>query len=377
MQISITPQRLSGKISVPTSKSMGHRIMICRYLASGRISAEGLTPSEDIAATERALRGMERGECHCGESGSTLRFMLPVALAKGGRFTFSGEGRLMQRPMDEYRSAFTQKGILWKQNNNVLTVSGSLKSGIYTLDGGVSSQYVTGLLLALPLLEGDSEIALTSPLQSASYVDITLSVQRQFGVECQRTSNGFYIKGGQKYTDRAVVPEADMSQAAFWLVANKLGSDLLMELPTNTLQGDGIIVKLLNENITDIDITDCPDLAPVLAVWLSQTGGRLRSCRRLRYKESDRLHAICRLLDSLNGSYALHGDDLEIHKTPLAGGEVDSFNDHRIAMAGAIAATVADGEVIITGAESVSKSYPDFWKHYISVGGKISECNLG
>ena len=375
MQISIRPSKLSGFVNVPTSKSIGHRIMICRYLASGVISTNGLTLSKDIVATKEALEGLKTGTCPCNESGSTLRFLVPVALAMGGSFTFSGNGRLMQRPMEEYRKAFTKKGISWEQGE-LLKVSGKLTSGAYTLDGGVSSQYITGLLLALPMLEGDSQIILTSPLQSASYVDITLWVQEQFGVICQRTGDGFFIKGGQKYTDATVHPEADFSQAAFWLVANKLGADIKMDIPKTSVQGDSVIVRLLEQDITDIDITDCPDLAPVLAVWLSQKGGQIRNCQRLKYKESDRLAAICATLDSLGGNYSVEGDILRVKKCSLSGGTVNSFNDHRIAMAGAIAATVANGEVIITDAQCVQKSYPEFWEHYASLGGNASECDV-
>lgn len=375
MQLSIQPSKLSGFVRVPTSKSIGHRIMICKYLASGVVSANGLTLSNDIIATKEALEGLKNGTCPCNESGSTLRFLVPVALAMGGSFTFSGNGRLMQRPMDEYRKAFTEKGISWEQNEQ-LKVSGKLTSGVYTLDGGVSSQYITGLLLALPMLEGDSKIILTSPLQSASYVDITLNVQKYFGVICQRTGYGFFIKGGQKYTDAEVVPETDFSQAAFWLVANKLGASIKMDIPKNSVQGDSVIVKLLEQNITDIDITDCPDLAPVLAVWLSQTGGQMRNCQRLKYKESDRLAAICATLESLGGAFSVEGDTLKVEKCSLKGGIINSFNDHRIAMAGAIAATVASGEVIITDAQCVQKSYPEFWEHYASLGGNARECDV-
>lgn len=375
MQVVIKPSRLGGELKLPTSKSMGHRIMICRFLASGEVSAQGLTPSKDIGATARALKGLEHGICNCGESGSTLRFLMPIALARGGEYTFAGEGRLMQRPMDEYKREFIKKGISWCEDG-ALRVSGRLQSGDYNLDGNVSSQYVTGLLLALPLLDGDSRIILSRPLESASYVDITLEVQRQFGVLCQKCEYGYFIKGGQKYTQSGLLPEADLSQAAFWLVANKLGADINAELPENTLQGDGVIVKLLENDITDIDITDCPDLAPVLAVWLSQRGGWLRNCQRLKYKECDRLNAICQMLKSLGGGYDLKGDDLEIYRSDLNGGTVDSFNDHRIAMAAAIAATVAKDTVTVTNGECVDKSYPDFWKDYISLGGKINECDV-
>ncbi len=376
MQMTISPGKLSGKVIVPTSKSIGHRIMICRYLASGKISAQGLTPSKDIKATGCALEGLKNGNCPCDESGSTLRFMVPIALALGGSYTFSGKGRLMQRPMEQYRNVLVPKGIKWEQGEQ-LRVSGKLTSGVYTLSGNVSSQYVTGLLLALPLLEGDSEIILSSPLQSASYVDITLEVQKSFGVICQKTDRGFFIKGGQKYIYSDIIPEADFSQAAFWLVANKLGSNIAFDLPKTSVQGDSVIVKILEQGIIDIDITDCPDLAPVLSVWLTTVGGSLINCERLKYKESDRLTAIRAMLDSLGGQCEIKDDTLIIKRSTLSGGCVDSFNDHRIAMAGAIAATVAMGNVTVLHSECVDKSYPEFWNHYISLGGNARECNDG
>ena len=226
MQVVIKPSVLGGKLSLPTSKSMGHRIMICRYLASGEISTEGLTPSKDIYATARALEGLSSGVCNCGESGSTLRFLMPIALARGGKYTFTGEGRLMQRPMDTYKDIFTRMGISWNSRGDKITVDGKLKSGHYTLVDPLSSQYVTGLLLALPLLDGDSVITLSQKLESSSYVDITQSVQNKFGVFSLKTLSGYEVRGNQQYKNSYAVAEPDASQAAVWLVANKLGSNI-------------------------------------------------------------------------------------------------------------------------------------------------------
>ena len=377
MDITVFPTKLTGCVRVPTSKSMGHRIMICRYLAGGSISTEGLDVSDDIMATEAALAGLAKGVCDCGESGSTLRFIVPVALVHGGSYVFTGRGRLLKRPMEEYRRVFTDKGIKWNEDSDGLRVSGKLESGEYILDGGISSQYITGLLLSLPLLQGDSRIILTSPLQSRSYVDITLAIQSAFGVQCTPVPDGYYIKGGQQYRPAPVLPEPDFSQAAFWMTANALGCDISMELPEKSVQGDSVIRSILRSGSRDIDISDCPDLAPTLAVWLSVVGGRLTNCLRLRYKESDRINSVRAMLGALGCATELEGDCLKIHKSRLHGGTVDTFGDHRIAMAAAVAAVAADGEVTVKGAECVRKSYPAFWDDYKKLGGKIHERNMG
>ena len=204
MTVTVKPSLLKGRVDVPESKSLRHRIMICSYLAGMPVSMGKDEPSQDMLATRDALSGMAGGYCPCRESGSTLRFLLPVALALGGRYVFTGKGRLMQRPMEEYRRLFESMGVTWLQSGDTLTVEGRLKSGEYRLRGDVSSQYITGLLLALPLLAGDSRIVLTTALESESYVNITLEILRAFSVICVKESNGYFIPGGQSY--RAVYP---------------------------------------------------------------------------------------------------------------------------------------------------------------------------
>jgi len=368
--VTVKPSLLKGRVDVPESKSRRHRIMICSYLAGMPVSMGKDEPSQDMLATRDALSGMAGGYCPCRESGSTLRFLLPVALALGGRYVFTGKGRLMQRPMEEYRRLFESMGVTWLQSGDTLTVEGCLKSGEYRLRGDVSSQYITGLLLALPLLAGDSRIVLTTALESESYVNITREILRAFSVICVKENNGYFIPGGQSYSAAyPVLPEADFSQAAFWLCANDMGSQIDMQLPERSTQGDAVIRDIIREQRHDIDISDCPDLAPVLAVWLSGAGGVLRGCKRLKYKESDRAEASVRLLTALGGHARCDGDTLFVDKAAFAGGNVDSFGDHRIAMAAAIAATAAKDRVSITGAECVEKSYPAFWSDYESLGG--------
>lgn len=375
MNIEILPSKLAGAVSVPTSKSIGHRVLFCSFLATGQVDQTGLTPSQDMEATVRALSGLQHGRCDCGESGSTLRFIIPVALALGGEYSFAGRGRLLQRPLEQYYKIFDQQGIRYHLSHE-LSVKGKLRSGHFCMEGNVSSQFVTGLLLALPLLKQDSVIEMTSPLQSKSYVDMTLWVQKQFGVVCKETQKGYIIAGNQRYTPANVQVEGDDSQAAFWLVANALGSEVsVTNLNPQSVQGDRVIASLLANRATQIDIGDCPDLAPALGVYLSFTGGKLVNAARLRYKESDRLIAVRDMLCALGGQAGIEGDTLCVNPVQsLRGGIVDSFADHRIAMAAAVAASRAEGPVIIRGAECVEKSYPDFWKHYKMLGGRINEC---
>lgn len=383
MNIRITPTLLKGHIEIPSSKSEAHRALLCAGLALPGSRVSGITDSADITATRQALKGFETdGIIPCNESGSTLRFMLPIALARGGSFVFTGKGRLLERPLDEYFKIFQRQGITYNLNaaDGKLSVSGRLKSGVFLLRGDVSSQYITGLLLALPMLEGDSEIVLTTPLQSASYVEMTCRVMKAFGVQIQKTESGYAIPGGQKYRPCDYEVEADYSQAAFWLVANALGSSVSMQaLSAQSVQGDQVIAEILQRKRRSllIDVGDCPDLVPILAVYCCFCEGesRIVNAARLRFKESDRLYAIAKELNAIGGSVTEERDALQISgKGFLQGGKADSHNDHRIAMALAIAATRCEKEVLIQGAECVGKSYVDFWEHYRQLGGKADEC---
>ena len=389
MNVTITPGRLAGTITPPPSKSQAHRALIAACLARGVDQVENLADSKDIQATRRCMEALVASSenqilLDCGESGSTLRFLIPVALALRGGGRFTGQGRLMERPQTPYFDLFDEKGIFYDQKDGVLTVKGVLTPGRYALPGNVSSQFVTGLLYALPLLEGDSEIVLTTELESRGYVDMTLDVLKKFGLQIPETANGFAVPGGQRYRPHPVTVEADWSQAGFWYAARALGNPVdVTGLDPNSAQGDRVIgdhfIQLSQPGDVEIDVSGCPDLVPPLAVMaaLRQGTTRLVNAARLRIKESDRLAAVTEELNKLGAQVEEHPDSLTVSGVDgLRGGTADAHNDHRIAMMLAIAATRADGPVTITGAESVRKSYPNFWEDYQSLGGMLQVSDL-
>lgn len=360
---------LSGRVIVPPSKSVAHRALIARALSGGNGSIHNLEDSKDMQATNRCLVALSSGGTvlDCGESGSTLRFIIPIALASGGEYRVTGQGRLLDRPLTPYERYFDIS-----RDNGDLIIRGELKSGTFELEGGISSQFVTGLLFALPLLSGDSEIVMTSPLESKPYVDLTLYVLKEYGINVENEDyKRFTVKGEQKFLERDFTVEGDYSQAAFWLTANALGSDIeVCGLNPESLQGDKEIVNIIKNDTRIIDVTDIPDLVPILAVLccFRQVESRIVGAARLRFKECDRLSAITTELNKLGAKITEFEDSLVITGVDtLHGGEVDSHNDHRIPMALAIAATRCDGEVTINGAECVSKSYPAFFEHYNSL----------
>ena len=406
MDIIINPKKLSGKVTVPPSKSVAHRMIIAAALAEGRSEISNLYPSADILATMDCMRNLgaqidfsgdtavingignvpETASLDCNESGSTLRFLIPVACALGVKTEFIGSGRLPQRPITPYLEEFPKHGIAFDYNNTMpFFVSGKLTGGKFYVDGGISSQFITGLLFALPLLEEDSEIVLTSHLESKPYVDITLGTLRDFGCEVTENENGYFIKGKQKYKPFCGVVEGDYSQAAFFEVADALGSDIeISGLNVNSFQGDKKIVEICREIVYnengvlkpfDIDCSDIPDLVPILSVLATFCEGksRITNVARLRIKECDRLSAMAQCLNKIGGKVTEHSDSLEIEGVgTLEGGEVESFNDHRIAMSMAVAATRCKGSLKIKGAECVRKSYPDFFEVYEKLGGDLS-----
>jgi len=408
MEIRITPGSLAGSITPPPSKSLSHRAILAASLADGVSTLRNVRVSQDIEATLRcawdfgcrwdrsesgyALRvagtGGEKlspGElvyCDCGESGSTLRFLVPVtlALAQGGYFV--GQGRLMERPQKPYFDIFDEKGIFYEQKDGALTVRGHLTPGEYRLPGNVSSQFVTGLLYALPLLRGDSEIVLTSTLESKGYVDMTLSVLKDFGVAVEnRDYERFLVPGNQTFQARDYTIEPDWSQGAFWLAAASLGNPLLTAgLNNQSTQGDRVIGEYFAAfarragEAMEIDVSDYPDLVPPLAVMAAfhDSATRLVNAARLRLKESDRLASVTKLLTDLGGQVEEGPDSLTIRgQRNLDGGTVDGANDHRVVMAAAIAATRCQNPVTILGAEAVDKSYPGFWEDYRKLGGEF------
>ena len=396
MNVLITPGRLCGAVRVPASKSAAHRLLICAALADGPTRISISSTNRDIEATADCLRALgasiqvagnalavspvaripERATLDCGESGSTLRFLLPVAAALGGSFTFTGHGRLPQRPNAPLAAALKAHGARIDRDLLPMAVSGPLTGGRWTLPGDVSSQYVTGLLFALPLLAGDSEIQLTTPLASAAYVDMTLQALARFGVAVEPTANGWRIPGNQRYrTPGEANVEGDWSAAAFWLAANAMGANIAVKgLDTGSVQGDRAVVQLLGQPA--IDATHVPDLVPALAVAAASLPQRtvVTGAARLRLKESDRLQSVAAMLEALGHHATVTPDGLIIDGGPPKPCDnpvrtVDGANDHRIVMAAAVAAAFADRPVRITGAQAVEKSYPGFFRDFINLGG--------
>ncbi len=388
MNVTILPGTLEGAVTPPSSKSQTHRAVLALMLAQGEGKLSNLAVSEDIQATQDCVAALKSGQpaqadglplLDCGESGSTLRFLIPVALAVRGGGRFTGRGRLMERPQGPYIRLFEEKGILWNQEGTCLTVAGQLEPGVYALPGNVSSQFITGLLYALPLLPGDSRIVLTTPLESRGYVDMTLDMLRRFDIKVEEQEDGFLVPGNQTYQARDLTLEADWSGAAFWYAANFLGAQVdIQGLNPDSVQGDRQIGtlywKLARPGNVDIDLSQCPDLAPPLAAMAAVRKGTTRFVHagRLRMKESDRLETIARTLNALGAKAQVGEDTLTLEGVDhLEGGTVDGCNDHRIAMMAAVAAVACKEPVTILGAECVKKSYPRFWEDYTALGGEI------
>lgn len=408
MKIKITPSKLSGTVNIPPSKSAAHRMIIAAALAKGKSEISNLYPSEDILATMECMRRLgaaiefsgasavitgiekipEKAVLDCGESGSTLRFLIPVAAALGVECTFIGRGKLPVRPIAPYIEEFPKHGVTLEFSSAKdgeflpLTIKGKLTAGDFTLSGGISSQFITGLLFALPKLDGESRIVLTTRLESKPYVDITLGTLKDLGCDISETANGYSVRGGQTFMPFNGAVEGDYSQAAFFEAANALGSDIkIAGLNEKSYQGDKKIIEICREivynNSTDlkpfrIDCSDIPDLVPILAVLGTFCKGRsyITNAARLRIKECDRLAAMAYNLNEIGGRITELSDGLVIDGVDsLDGGTIDGFNDHRIAMATAIASTRCANPLIITGAECVSKSYPDFWEDFRALGG--------
>ena len=389
MNLSITPGKLSGTVTPPPSKSQAHRLLICAALAGEGSVIHNLADSQDIRATRRCLAELTTDrrtlpELDCGESGSTLRFLIPLALALRGGGGFTGHGRLMERPQKPYFDLFDEKGVRYEQRGGVLTVEGRLTPGEYRLPGNVSSQFFTGLLLALPLLDGPSAIIPTTPLESEGYIGMTLDAMHEFGVDIASTRSlppHYLISGGRRYQRAEVTVEGDWSQAAFWHAANCLGCTVdVRGVSQYSTQGDrgreSCGLELPPPGDTAIHLSGSPDRPPPVAAPAAVRQGttRLVNAGRLRIKESDRLAAITAALNALGARVTEHSDSLTIYgRDGLTGGTVDCCNDHRIAMMAAIAATRCREPVTLLGAECVAKSYPDFWEHYRMLGGLFHE----
>ncbi len=383
----IAPSPIRGTVSAIASKSMAHRLLICAALAEEPTEVVCQTTSRDIEATRACLAAMKVGKTPlpCGESGSTLRFLLPVAAALGLDTGFFMEGRLPDRPLAPLDEQLTKHGARLQKDGATLRISGKLQPGDYVLPGDVSSQYISGLLFALPLLDGPSTLTVTGKIESAPYIEMTLDALRQFGIHITIEEQVYHIPACGYRSPGTVQVEGDWSNAAFWLCAGALtGPVTVTGLDPHSLQGDKAVLDILQRfgakcrqegdaftvspaplRAIDIDAAAIPDLVPILSVMAAKAEGttRIYNAGRLRLKESDRIETVCRLLNSIGGQAEETADGLLISGgTPLSGGTVESFNDHRIAMAAAIAATVCQGPVTVLDAGAVSKSYPHFWE---------------
>ncbi len=394
MNLCISPQKLQGTVHAISSKSYTHRLLICAALGSKRTTVHCNSISEDISATMRCLQALgaditclqdelsvapvkppKKAELYCGESGATLRFLLPVAAALGCNCTFHLEGRLPYRPLLPLCHQLEAHGItIRKPEQNLLTISGKLQAGTYTLPGNISSQFISGLLLAFPLMEEECTLILESHLESSPYVDMTIDALEQSGIHITREINGFSCKPAEYHSPLSIHVEGDWSAAAFWLAANQVENAVtVIGLKDNSLQGDRLITEYLAilGSGRSLDISQCPDLLPILAVAATRASGSTHfiGAARLRMKESDRLESVKGMLLALGGCVTATEDTITVIGSSLHGGMVDSFGDHRIAMAAAIAATIASAPVTVLGAECVKKSYPAFWEDYARLGG--------
>lgn len=394
----IFPSKLNGEVLAITSKSFAHRAMICHYLATGKVDSLGATESADVLATKRCLFALKNGGIlDAGESGSTLRFFIPLVSAIGGKFTFVGHGKLMQRPNDELFSVLSSHGISFEKSGDTLTVTGKLTAGEFSIRGDISSQYITGLMFALPLLNGDSVINLTTSIASRPYVDITLEVLKNFGIEIVEIENKFIIKGNQKFRSINAVVEGDWSNSAFFLVGGAIsGCVTVGGLNLSSLQGDKVIVDVLKSAGAKVELNgdkvtvfksslsafsfnadDCPDLVPIASILAGASKGQsvIKNVKRLKIKESNRIESTINMLSAFGVTAFEQDDNLYVNGTngQFSGGTVSSFNDHRIAMSTAIGALIASNTVVIDGANAVDKSYPDFYKDYSLLGGKVDD----
>ena len=412
MDVIIQPRKLSGRIIPPPSKSQAHRLVIGAALSGGESLVENIDFSQDILATLEAMAQLgakwqnlgegkikifgvgahapnrEAGELphiDCGESGSTLRFLIPIALALAGGGVFTGHGRLMQRPQEPYFRLFREKGIDYCLAGDTLTVQGRLPAGDYALAGNVSSQFFTGLLYALSLVPGESTVRSTTALESRSYIDMTLDALGLFGGQVQELSGpypAFAVTGRGYLQSRNCTVEADWSQAAFYYSALGLGNALeIGGMNPNSRQGDRVIARFYEAlrcpGEVTLNVEDCPDLVPPLAVQAALRGAgnltHIVGAGRLRMKESDRLQSVTAALNSLGAQVQEESAGLTIvGSDALRGGTVDPCSDHRIAMMAAVAAPACREPVTILGAQCVRKSYPGFWTDYAALGGQIT-----
>ena len=416
----IKADKLVGELSPPPSKSVLHRYIIASSLAKGVSKIENISFSEDIIATIEAMKKLganieqkenyllidgsdtfknlnENIEIDCNESGSTLRFLFPLSIVEENKVLFNkvlfkGRGKLFKRPMTPYFENFEKYKIKHSYiDENKILLEGKLKAGIYEIDGNISSQFITGLLFSLPLLDGKSKIIINGKLESSNYIDISLDCLSKFGIKIINNSyQEFIIGGNQSYKVGNYRTEADYSQAAFFLVANAIGSKIkINDLSQNSLQGDKKIIDFISEidkwsfkDTLILDGSETPDIIPILSLKAAVSGKKIEivNVERLRIKESDRLKATVEELSKLNFDLIEKKDSIlinsrenfKVNKNEKVV-SLSAHSDHRIAMMIAIAATCYDGEILLDNLDCVKKSYPNFWEVFLSLGGKIYE----
>ena len=407
-EITLLPGVRSGSVRTPSSKSQAHRLLICAALGEKGRPVNCGEKSKDIVATKNCLAALcanirelfsgvyyvlpeekqDDAILNCGESGSTLRFLLPVCGALGKSAVFNMEGRLPERPLAPFDELLCGHGMSIEKGGTELRVSGKLQSGVFEIPGDVSSQFISGLLFALPLLDGDSEIRITGKTESKAYITMTENVIKSAGIRFEKTDSGYIVFGKQKYSlPDGAGAEGDYSNGAFFLCMGALSDEgiLVRNLAENSLQGDRKIVDTLcrfgadvtvrrNEVIVkkaqlcgiEIDASDIPDLVPVLAVLACAAEGetKIYNAARLRLKESDRLKTTAELITSLGGDVTELPDGLVVRGGSLRGGRVNPYNDHRIAMSAAVAACICTEPVIVSDADCIQKSFPLFWDYF-------------
>lgn len=393
MNVTVKPKKLSGVIGAISSKSDAHRKIICASLCEEPVKIFIKGFSKDIEATMRCVSALganvlrnsdsvvikmgkspENPELFCGESGSTARFLLPVAACLSDGFTMTGEGRLPTRPFTDLVRQMAEHGCRFSSESLPMSVSGRLTGGEFSIHGNISSQYISGLLMALPTCSEDSKITLLSPLQSGAYVDMTIDTLRLFGIEIKLTDTGYFIPGNQKFkSPKSTICDGDWSNAAFFLASCECGCDVrVLGLDTASTQGDKAFLSAAKEDT--VDVSEIPDLVPPLAVVAASKRGVtvFKNAGRLRLKESDRLVSVSDMINSLGGKAEILGDSLKITGNGrLSGGVVNSYSDHRIIMASAVASVISDGDIKILGAEAADKSYPSFFDDFKTLGGEI------
>lgn len=400
MKISIQPSCAAGAVKAPPSKSMAHRLLICAALSQGVSRVCGVELNEDIKATIDCLTALgavctidggtvtvggfdpttaaPSDTLFCRESGSTLRFFLPIALLSKAETVFGGSEKLLSRPLSVYETLCRERKLKFRQNATQVCVKGALTAGEFAVPGNISSQFISGLLFALPLLKGDSLIRITSPLESRSYINLTLQALAAFGVNaCWQDEKTIAVAGNQRYTPTDVTVEGDYSGAAFLSALTTLGGDVTVEgLSPDSLQGDRVFQKhfeSLCAGTPVIHIADCPDLGPILfAVAAAKNGGVFTGTKRLKIKESDRANAMAEELQKFGTAVTVHEDAVVVFPTAFHKPDTTLFghNDHRIVMSLAVLLTLTGGE--IDGAEAVRKSFPDFFEKLTNLGIEVN-----